>query len=113
MTALPLAFALLAAPACYSTKMVFAEAPPAQVNIHRAWNHTFVYGFFTLGRVDLDRFCGRSEVHSIRTQVGLLGLLAGAVTAGIWTPMTVEVTCARRSGDAGSEGSEDVAWNPP
>ena len=79
---------------CYTTKLYYSEAPTASGPTYHRLQHTFLWGAVSPGRVDLSKFCGDSGIKRVKSQVGGWGLLANWVTAGIWIPVTVQITCA-------------------
>ncbi|MCB9761217.1 MAG: hypothetical protein H6739_15355 [Alphaproteobacteria bacterium] len=88
-----LAAALFSA-GCYTTKIVHGDVQGDTTEVHRRLQHTFIYGIVSPNRIDVDRVCKGGEVKAVKSQVAGLGLLANWITLGIYTPLTVKVTCA-------------------
>ena len=63
------------------------------VEVERRMQQTFFWGLVSPGQVDVDKVCKGGEVKAVKSQVAGIGLLANWLTAGIWMPMTVKVTC--------------------
>ena len=80
---------------CYTVRFVSPTlaGEPNGVTMH-GWTHSFLWGLIPSGQASLEQ-CGYAGVKEVKTQVGGLGLVASALTLGIWTPMHVKVTCAR------------------
>jgi hypothetical protein len=78
--------------ACYTAKVYVAprEARSGEVYYHIAWN--FLWGLQTVGAVHAGEQCDYG-VREVKTRIGLPGIIIGELTAGIITPLTVEVTC--------------------
>lgn len=85
--------AMLLCSGCYTTKLEFANTGSGNVEVERRMQQTFFWGLVSPGHVDVDRACKGGEVKAVKSQVAGLGLLANWLTAGIWTPMTVKITC--------------------
>ena len=66
--------------------------PPAAAPIERNLKF-FIYGLVGTEEVDLRSLCP-SGVSSIHQKAGFGDICLSTVTAGIYTPRTVEITCA-------------------
>ena len=86
--------AVAALSGCYTTKIENAGVQPSR-ETHVSWQHTFFWGLISPGKVNVAGYCGNAGIAEIKTQVGGIGLLGYWLTAGVWTPMTVKVTCAK------------------
>ncbi len=86
--------ASLALSGCYTTKFYFADNPGVSGDSTKVIQHTFLWGLISPGRVNVDAQCGAKGPKKIKSQVGGWGLLANWITAGIWIPVTVKITCA-------------------
>lgn len=91
---LALLAALTLSTGCYTTKLVVADADPDRANTHSTWQHTFFWGLVSPGSVNLSSYCGQNGIARARSQVGGIGLIAYWLTAGVWTPIQVRITCA-------------------
>lgn len=83
---------------CMSVKYTAtrSEAYGARAGVvHHDWQHSLFLGLIPVSSVDLDRYCPDTGVLHVRSSVGPLGFLATVVSAGVWTPSHVRITCAR------------------
>ena len=83
--------ALVLTGACYHTITTTNLTPGVQHT--EAWAPAFIAGLVP-AKVDAGKLCGGKPVQAVDSQYGFLNLLVGIVTASIFTPMTVTVTCA-------------------
>jgi hypothetical protein len=98
--------ALAALPGCYTVR--FASPTLASVQdgmVLHSWTHSFLWGIIPSGKASIEQ-CGYAGVKEVKTQIGGLGLVASALTLGVWTPMHVKITCARWDGAAEVEAPE-------
>lgn len=84
----------LACSGCYtvqfnSSSLASQPSGPA----YSTWTHSFFWGLIPVGKVNLDQ-CGEPGIKRMKSQIGGLGLIAYALTGGIWTPMHVKLVCA-------------------
>jgi hypothetical protein len=88
------ALVLLLLQGCYTVRFISPElhSIPDGAVLH-TWTHTFFWGFLPSGKASIDQ-CGYAGVKEMKSQVGGLGLLASALTLGVWTPMHVKIVCA-------------------
>lgn len=87
-----LASVLLIAPGCYHATVVTDRTPSNQV-VENLWAHSFIVGLVPPETVDVSEQC-TNGVAIVETQHSFLNLVAHAVTFGIYSPMTITVTCA-------------------
>lgn len=78
---------------CYTAKVFVGDPDGSAGRIEHEWQQTFFWGLVSVGKVNAAGVCGEAGVRSVKTQIGGWGLLANWVTAGIWAPMHVKVTC--------------------
>ncbi|HEX7049818.1 MAG TPA: hypothetical protein VF188_06355 [Longimicrobiales bacterium] len=85
--------ALAAGCALYPARVVTdLDAGPT---VHRTrWAHGWAFGLIG-PEVDMTGTC-RNGVAAVETRLSFLNLAAGVLTAGVYTPMTVEVRCSVR-----------------
>lgn len=97
---------------CYAVKYSSSSNASARASVtERVYVHGLFWGIWSLGEVDIDKHCGAGGVKKIRSQIGGLGLIAYAITGGIWTPMSVKLTCAAPSAAAVEpEGDGQFTW---
>lgn len=86
-------FALLSG--CYSVKYYNPDTTyDRRGETHQQWVHSLFWGSVSLGKVNLGA-CGDRGIKHMKSRIGGLGLIAYALTGGIWTPMNVKFVCAR------------------
>lgn len=55
----------------------------------------FVWGFWEKSPpIQANQICGAQNWSAVRTHYSILNILVGAATAGIYTPVTVDVHCS-------------------
>jgi len=81
----------LALTACYHTITTTTLSPGTKVT--QEWVPTFIYGLVP-GKVDAQAICRGKPIQGVETQASFLNMVVGWITIGIFTPMTVSVTCA-------------------
>ncbi|MFT4975500.1 MAG: hypothetical protein ACI8S6_001387 [Myxococcota bacterium] len=102
---------LLMLSGCYKTRIysgsIVDEVSRSDTSTHTYIQNTFIFGMITPRAIDIDQVCGAGKLVALRSQVGLLAGLGSALTARIWVPMTVTITCqhsdARGQLDDGEE----------
>jgi len=99
-TAVGVALALVATPACYHAT-IETGAPVGTEVIHKPWASSWVYGLVPPSTVSTAAQCG-SGVSRVETQHSFVNQLVGFLTLGIYTPIEIKVTCA-----AGGSASAD------
>jgi hypothetical protein len=77
---------------CYHASVETGRIPGNQ-HIDKGWAPGFFYGAVGPGTVDAKAGCS-SGVSKVETKHSFLNMLVGGLTLGLYTPMTVEVTCA-------------------
>jgi len=77
---------------CYQAQITTDKQPSKKV-IEIEWAHGFVYGFVPPKEVRASEECDHG-IAKVETEVSALNFLARYFTSGIYTPMTIEVTCA-------------------
>ena len=109
--ALPLLFTIaLSSVGCYHTRVETGLTPGTQ-SWEREWAPSFVYGLVPPPTVEAGAECPNG-VAVVETKISFLNGLVSALTLSIFTPMTIEVTCA--AGDmASAEGAVEVAAGAP
>lgn len=103
----------LAFPGCYTVKFVSPEAlaQPAGPTF-QTWTNSLFWGLVPLGKVSLDG-CGDAGVRKMHSQIGGLGLIAYALTGGIWTPMHVHIQCAGAKSTASNDLDSELFLADP
>ncbi len=91
---------LLVATGCYHATIDTGK-PPAPETIERPWATSLIYGLVPPPVVETAARCPNG-VSRVETQLSFLNQLVAWLTFGIYTPMSIKVTCA-------AAGSEDQA----
>jgi hypothetical protein len=81
----------LALTACYHTITTTTLSPGTKVT--QEWVPTFIDGLVP-GKVDAQAICRGKPIQGVESQASFLNVLVGIITFGIFTPMSVTVTCA-------------------
>lgn len=102
---------------CYHAQIETGLEPSPQ-KIEKPWAHGFVYGLVPPSTVETAAKCP-SGVAKVETQQSFVNGLANFLTGGIYTPMSITVTCAAKktasattidaSGDAAKALAEAAA----
>ncbi|HXC25512.1 MAG TPA: hypothetical protein VNU46_06315 [Gemmatimonadaceae bacterium] len=92
--------------ACYHATVDTGLAPSDQV-IDKPWAHSFLYGLVPPSTVETVAKCPNGAAK-VETQLSFLNHVASFVTAGIYTPMQIRVTCA-----AVPQGKTAMTGNDP
>lgn len=103
---LPLLLAfVLPSVGCYHTRVETGLTPGSQ-SWENEWAPSFVYGLVPPPTVKAGQECPNG-VAVVETQISFLNGLVSALTLSIFTPMTIEVTCA--AGDMASAEAVEIA----
>ena len=106
--ALALTALCVAASACYH-QIVNTGLQPGATVVSKPWTSTWVWGLVAAKPIDVTQECP-SGIATVSTQMTVPNWFGALITAGIWDPREVTVTCAARS--ASINGAEiDVARN--
>ena len=97
---------------CYGSR-VTTEAEPSNKKIEKKWATGFIYGLATPGANFSAADRCNNGVAIVETKVSFLNLLASNITFGLYTPMTVEVTCAAGSSMSNVMPAPDVNYTVP
>lgn len=101
---------LLAVPAiytgCYHATIDTGLAPSGET-VEEAWAHSFINGLVPPSTVETAAECPNG-VATVETKLSFLNLVASAVTFGLYSPMTITVSCA----DANVGGAESALIIP-
>jgi hypothetical protein len=85
----------LALTACFR-QVVTTGLPAGTKTINKPWTSTWIFGLVEATPINVRAECP-SGVAVVETQVSFLNGLLGGLTLGIWTPLTVTVTCSGSS----------------
>jgi hypothetical protein len=66
---------------------------PSGAMVERPWAHSFIAGLVPPSTVETAAQCPNG-VARVETQLSFLNMVANAVTFGIYSPMTIKVSCA-------------------
>jgi hypothetical protein len=83
---------VLCSAGCYHASVETGRAAGNQ-HIDKSWAPGFLYGAVGPGTVDAKSGCAHG-VSRVETKHSFLNMLVGGLTLGVYTPMTVDVTCA-------------------
>jgi len=83
---------LVALPACYHATIETGLAASNEI-IAESFASSWIYGLVPPKPVSAMAKC-RSGVSKVETQLSFVNQLVGALTFGIYTPMSIKVTCA-------------------
>jgi hypothetical protein len=95
MRALLLSLITLALIGCASTAIIrspeFKNDPKVSAN-----HHIFFWGFWEASPpYRMQEACGAQNWSAIHTHYSIVNILVGAVTLGVYTPVTIDVHCMR------------------
>ncbi len=88
---LPVA-ALLVLAACYHAT-IDTGLPPSPQTVEKPWASGWLFGLVAPKPVETMAQCP-SGVSKVETQLSFVNMLVGQLTLGIYTPMSIKVTCA-------------------
>lgn len=83
---------------CFRATVETGLAPSGQV-IRKESASAWLGGLVGPQKVEAQKQCPNG-VAQVKTEQSLLNQLVGYITLGIYTPMTIQVTCARPAADA-------------
>lgn len=90
---LSLAIVLIASTGCYHATVETGLAPSPQT-IEKPWAHGFLWGLVPPSTLETAQKCPNGAAK-VETQISFLNQLAGGfLTGGIYSPMSIKVTCA-------------------
>ena len=90
-----LALCVIAFTGCYTTTTETGRRP-SNITVNENWATGWFYGLVPPSTVEVAAQC-RYGVAKVKTQLSFLNQLASLSTLGIYTPMTIQVTCAQAS----------------
>lgn len=85
--------AVLVLVGCYHA-VIDTGLAPSPVTIDQQWASGFIYGLVPPNPVGTMQKCPHG-VAKVETQHSFLNSLVAGITVGIYTPMTITVTCAQ------------------
>jgi hypothetical protein len=96
---------LLTLPACYHATIETGLPPSPQV-IAKTFASGWIYGLVPPSPVKTMSQCPNG-VSKVETQLSFVNQLVNAITLGIYTPMSIKVTCAS-GGRSAAPGSPEI-----
>lgn len=63
---------------------------------HKTYANSLFWGLITLNEVNLEGYCPDTGIARIKSQITGLGLILNWCTGGIYTPITVTITCGNK-----------------
>ena len=84
---------LVAAPACYHAT-VDTGLTPSTVVAEKSWASGWLWGLVPPSTLATASTCPHGAAK-VETQHSFLNMLVGALTGGIYSPMSIKVTCAQ------------------
>lgn len=85
----------LATAACYH-QVVTTGRPAGTPVIEKPWTSTFLFGLVPASEINTAAKCP-GGVATVETQQTFVNGVVGVLTLGIYTPVSVRITCASRS----------------
>jgi hypothetical protein len=79
---------------CYHA-VVDTGLTPSPTTIEKPWASGWVYGLVPPSPISTMERCPNG-VAKVETQLSFVNSLVGALTLGIYTPMSIKVTCAQQ-----------------
>ncbi|MFI5209457.1 MAG: Bor family protein [Gemmatimonadales bacterium] len=80
-------------PACYHATIETGAMPDTNSTIEQNWASGWIYGLVPASTVSAAAKC-TSGVARVETQLSFLNQVVSFLTLGIYTPMSIKVTCA-------------------
>ena len=77
---------------CYNAKIT-TDKNPSNKTIEKPWAHGFIFGLVPPSTVETAQQCPNG-VSVVETKISFLNGLVSGITFNLYTPMTIEVTCA-------------------
>lgn len=110
---LPLVALIFILSSCFHAKVTTDKTPSAQ-KIEKQWASGFLFGLIGPSPVDAAQKC-ENGVAKVETELSFLNQIVSSITFNLYTPMTIEVTCASGSSmsaiELQKEGNMAVAQN--
>lgn len=103
--------AFCALPACYHATIETGATPDTNTTIKQNWASSWIYGLVPPSTVSSAAKC-TSGVASVETQLSFLNELVGFLTLGIYTPMSIKVTCAAgtKTSSVAPQGADPIRF---
>lgn len=88
------AVALVALTGCYHA-VIETGLPPSPQVVEKEWAHSFLWGLVPPSLTETKEKCGGKGAAKVETQLSFVNQVANILTTGIYTPMSIKVTCAQ------------------
>ena len=95
---------------CYAARIETGLTPSSQV-IKKDWAACWIFGLVPPPTLQMTSNCPNG-VAIVETQLSFLNMVVGNLTFGIFTPMTIRVTCAEKSTAGLVEPALDFVLQP-
>jgi Bor protein len=89
---------------CYHAT-INTDLPPSNRKIEQKWANAWIFGLVPPETVETAAQCPNG-IARVETQLSFLNQLVGILTIGIYTPMSIVVTCAEGSAGEDVDGLE-------
>ena len=93
-----LSLAAIVLTGCYHATINTGRTPSTQV-VEKAWASGWIYGLVPPSTVETAQKCPNG-VATVETQLSFANQLVNFLTAGIYSPMAIRITCAQSGGTA-------------
>ena len=97
---------LLASSACFHAN-ISTGATPSTVVVEKSFASSWIYGLVPPSTVETAAKCPNG-VAKVETQLSFVNQLVGVLTLGIYTPMSIKVTCALNMASTGPASPTDI-----
>jgi hypothetical protein len=97
--------------ACYHATITTGATPSTQV-IEKPFAASWIYGLVPPSTVETMAKCPNG-VAKVETQLSFVNMLVNAITFGLFTPMSIKVTCAAKAVGVTSGSAMIVAGTSP
>ena len=94
---------------CY-TATIDTGRKPSTIVVEKNWAHGWILGLVPPSTVEVASKC-QDGVAKVETQLSLPNQLVSILTGGIYTPMTIKVTCAEKSEMSKIDDKSDFSIN--
>ena len=91
---LALAVCIIALPGCYHATVNTGAAPGPAPKVN-TWAHSWIAGLVPPKAINAQEKCNGKNAAVVETQMSPANWIVGVLTGGIYTPMTISVTCAQ------------------
>lgn len=97
----------LVASGCYHVNVSTGIAPGG-TQVQEKWAPSWIVGLVSPDPVDARAQCGNSGVARVESRISFLNGLVSVLTANIFTPMEITVTCGQGGGQQEQQEQQDL-----